>query len=246
MKLGIMTNLAIFEFENQEIRFVDGKPVGNDVALALGYQDPSDAIYRKVKTKNKTLCKTQTVDGKNREVMVLEEAGIYQLIFGSKLASAEAFQDWIFEQVLPAIRKTGKYELKPQKDTSSEWLIERKESKEVRRELTDCIKDYITRHPEMSANKCKFLYSNATEALNLGLFAKKSKALKQLIGITPSASFRDYLGSNEIICLKTVEYLACQFIDNKDMYPCDAVKLALDISYSNRKFADKYVGLTAG
>lgn len=83
------------------------------------------------------------------------------------------------------------------------------------------------------------------QSFNLGLFAKKSKALKQSIGLAPSASFCDYLNSNEIICLKTVEYLPCQFIDNRDMYPCDAVKLALEISYSNRKFADKYLALTS-
>ncbi|MFM6271379.1 MAG: Bro-N domain-containing protein, partial [Dolichospermum sp.] len=50
-----------------------------------------------------------TVDRKLRDITVLEEAGIYQLIFSSKLPAAEKFQDWVFEEVLPSIRKTGSY-----------------------------------------------------------------------------------------------------------------------------------------
>ena len=104
-----MSNLAVFSFNSQEIRFVDGKPVANDVAMVLGYADPAKTVSTKVSPKNRTVAKTVTVDGKRREVTVLEEAGIYQLIFGSKLPSAEAFQDWVFEEVLPSIRKTGQY-----------------------------------------------------------------------------------------------------------------------------------------
>lgn len=69
-----------------------------------------------------------TVDNKLRDVIVLEEAGIYQLIFSSKLPSAEAFQDWVFEEVLPSIRKTGTYTAKGKVNKpvkSEEWLKER-------------------------------------------------------------------------------------------------------------------------
>ena len=102
----------IFQFDNQPIRFVDGKPVANDVASVLGYKNPADSVYRLVKDKNKGVCKIQTPGGV-QQVTVLEEAGIYQLIFGSKLPSAEKFQDWVFEQVLPQIRKTGSFTTKP-------------------------------------------------------------------------------------------------------------------------------------
>lgn len=109
-----MNNISVFEFESNEVRFVDGKPVANDVAKTLGYADPSKTISTKVKPKNKSVTKMVTVDGKLRDVTVLEEAGIYQLIFGSKLPSAEKFQDWVFNDVLPSIRKTGNYSVKPQ------------------------------------------------------------------------------------------------------------------------------------
>lgn len=103
-----MSNISVFGFDGQDIRFVDGKAVANDVATALGYADPAKTISTKVKDKNKGVTKMVTPGG-IQSVTVLEEAGIYQLIFGSKLPSAEKFQDWVFEEVLPAIRKTGQY-----------------------------------------------------------------------------------------------------------------------------------------
>ncbi|MFM6018018.1 MAG: Bro-N domain-containing protein [Dolichospermum sp.] len=110
-----MNNISIFEFESQSIRFVDGKPVANDVATVLGYADPVKAVSTKVKDKNKSVTKMVTVDRKLRDITVLEEAGIYQLIFSSRLPAAEKFQDWVFEEVLPSIRKTGSYSASKQK-----------------------------------------------------------------------------------------------------------------------------------
>lgn len=103
-----MTNLIAFQFESQEVRFVDGKPVANDVARVLGFKDPANAVSRMVKPKHKGLCKMQTPGGM-QSVTVLEEPGIWTLALGSRLPSAEKFQDWLVEEVLPAIRKTGKY-----------------------------------------------------------------------------------------------------------------------------------------
>jgi hypothetical protein len=103
-----MANLQLFNFESQEIRFIGDKPVAIDIAKVLGYKRPEKAVYDIVKAKNKTEANIQTAVG-IRTVFVLEEAGIYQLIFQSKLPNAERFQDWVFEEVLPSIRKTGSY-----------------------------------------------------------------------------------------------------------------------------------------
>jgi prophage antirepressor-like protein len=119
-----MSNLAVFQFDSQSIRFIDGKPIANDVATVLGYKDPANAISRKIKDKNKGVCKMQTPGG-IQSVTVLEEPGIYQLIFGSKLPCAEKFQDWVFEEVLPTIRKTGQYAIAHQiPKTYSQALLE--------------------------------------------------------------------------------------------------------------------------
>jgi prophage antirepressor-like protein len=103
-----MSNISVFNFDSQEIRFVDGKPVANDVAKVLGYADPSKTVSTKVDAENKGVTRMVTPGG-SQSVMILEEAGIYQLIFGSKLPSAKAFQKWVFSDVLPSIRKTGSY-----------------------------------------------------------------------------------------------------------------------------------------
>jgi prophage antirepressor-like protein len=108
-----MSNLIAFNFEEFEVRFVDGKPVANDVATALGYADPAATISRKVFAENKSVAKATTVDGKSRDIMVLEEPGIYQLIFSSKLDSSQKFQQWVFGEVLPSIRETGGYHSLP-------------------------------------------------------------------------------------------------------------------------------------
>lgn len=104
----MITNLTLFIFEDQEIRFVEGKPVANDVAAVLGYADPAATISKKVSEQNKGVTKLVTPGGV-QQIAVLEEAGIYQLIFSSKLPSAERFQQWVFNEVLPSIRKTGSY-----------------------------------------------------------------------------------------------------------------------------------------
>jgi prophage antirepressor-like protein len=107
-----MSMLSTFEFESQEIRFVDDMPVAVDVAKALGYVRPSDAINSHVFEINKSLGKSP-IHGSATPIL-LKEAGIYQLIFCSKLPSAIIFQQWVFEQVLPSIRKTGSYNTRQQ------------------------------------------------------------------------------------------------------------------------------------
>ena len=105
---------ATFSFESYNVRVItDGKHplfVARDVALALGYKDPTNAIKQFCKgvVKHHPL---QT-EGGMQEVRVIEEPDVYRLIFGSKLESAQKFQDWVFEEVLPAISKTGSYESK--------------------------------------------------------------------------------------------------------------------------------------
>ena len=116
-----MTNLTIFNFEDNEIRFVDGLPVANDVAKVLGYADVSATISKKVFPDNKGLAKIETPGGM-QSITVLKEAGIYQLIFSSKLSHAQKFQQWVFNEVLPSIRKTGSYSVDPQLEAQNKQL----------------------------------------------------------------------------------------------------------------------------
>ena len=110
--------------------------------------------------------------------------------------------------------------------------------------MTDSIKAYIERHPELPQDKHKLLYINSSEALNLGVFGQRSKQLKALLGLGKSGLLRDRLTSCENGTLSAIEFLACQFIEHEDLDPCLAVKKAIESSYSNRIFAAKYLDYT--
>lgn len=84
--------------------------VGKDVAVALGYSDPQKAIRVHVDSDDKGVDKMATPGG-NQGVIFINESGLYSLILSSKLEQAKAFKRWVTSEVLPAIRKTGHYEL---------------------------------------------------------------------------------------------------------------------------------------
>lgn len=82
--------------------------VGRDVAIALGYSNPRDALAKHVPDKYKRESQIAIPSGV-QNMTVINEAGLYKLIFASKLPKAIDFSDWVCEEVLPSIRKTGKY-----------------------------------------------------------------------------------------------------------------------------------------
>lgn len=111
-----MNDLQVFKFENKRLRslLIDGEPwfVGNDVAKALGYSNPRKAIIDHIDDADKGVTKRDTLGG-TQEMTIINESGLYSLILSSKLPSAKEFKHWITSEVLPQIRKTGKYAPKP-------------------------------------------------------------------------------------------------------------------------------------
>lgn len=97
-------------FGQVRFAYIDGElyAVGIDVATALGYADASSTVSRKCKGVTKMVIPT---NGGNQITSLIPESDIYRLIFGSQLESAKKFQDWVFKDVLPQIRKTGSYTL---------------------------------------------------------------------------------------------------------------------------------------
>ena len=82
--------------------------VGRDVAQALGYNNPNDAIKKHVDREDKGVAKCDTLGG-DQKMSIINESGLYALIFSSQLPSAKAFKRWVTSEVLPQIRKTGGY-----------------------------------------------------------------------------------------------------------------------------------------
>lgn len=109
-----MNNLQIFnsqEFGNVRTVTIDGEPwfVGKDVAEALGFTNPRDAISTHVFDEDKGVESIDTLGGKQK-MTVVNESGLYALIFGSRLKSAQQFKHWVTSEVLPEVRKTGGYQ----------------------------------------------------------------------------------------------------------------------------------------
>lgn len=114
-----MNSLAIFnnpEFgEIRTLETVDGAVMfcGIDVATALGYAKPNNAISAHCRCALKQGVPHPQSPSKTIEMTFIPESDVYRLAFGSKLESAERFTDWVVEEVIPSIRKTGGYTAKP-------------------------------------------------------------------------------------------------------------------------------------
>lgn len=110
-----MNEMQIFENEEfGKIRTltINDEPwfVGKDVAGVLGYANPRDALAKRVDEEDKGVAKRDTLGGK-QEMIIINESGLYALILSSKLPSAKRFKRWVTSEVLPALRKAGKYEI---------------------------------------------------------------------------------------------------------------------------------------
>ena len=119
-----MNELKIFKKEGfGEIRTVEieGKPFfcGTDVAKALGYTNPNKAVNDHCRAITK--CSTP-ISGKMQEINFISEGDLYRLIVSSKLPTAEKFERWVFDEVLPSIRKHGGY-ISGQSEMSPEELM---------------------------------------------------------------------------------------------------------------------------
>lgn len=125
------------EFGQVRSVVIEGDPwfVGKDVAEALGYKDTKSALQDHVDSEDKQILKSGDLpplenhlpkevfpinfvraDIPNRGLTIINESGVYALVFGSKLPGAKQFKRWVTSEVLPALRKTGKYEMEAVSD----------------------------------------------------------------------------------------------------------------------------------
>ncbi len=110
-----MNEIQIFnnsEFGQIRTVTIGGEPwfVGKDIANDLGYKNSRQAISTNVDVEDKGVHSVDTPSGK-QQMTIINESGLYALIFGSKLPSAKRFKHWVTSEVLPSLRKTGKYSI---------------------------------------------------------------------------------------------------------------------------------------
>lgn len=109
-----MNDIQIFnspEFGEIRTVVINGEPwfVGRDVAVALGYAKPQNAVRDNVEEDDARKRGITDTIGREQKTVIINESGLYSLIFGSKLESAKKFKKWVTSEVLPSIRKTGTY-----------------------------------------------------------------------------------------------------------------------------------------
>ena len=129
------------EFGKVRVLSIDNEPwfVGRDVAEVLGYSNTRDAISKHVDEEDKGVAKCDTPSGA-QQMTIINESGMYSLILSSKLPSAKKFKRWVTSEVLPAIRKTGSYNL-PDFNNPAEaaraWAKEYEEKQKALAQVTE-------------------------------------------------------------------------------------------------------------
>lgn len=117
-------NTLVKVFENPKFGkvrtvMVKGEPwfVGKDVALALGYENTAKALRDHVDSDDKKMGERNVTPsikdslGRDQYPVLINESGVYALVFGSKLSTAKQFKHWVTHDVLPTLRKTGSYDM---------------------------------------------------------------------------------------------------------------------------------------
>ena len=166
-----MNKVKIFnseEFGDVRTVTINGDPwfVGKDVAAALGFTNPRDAISTHVFDEDKGVESIDTLGGKQK-MTVINESGLYALVFGSRLKSAQRFKHWVTSEVLPAIRKTGSYQAPQGKELLALAVLEAQKTIEEQSKAIERMKPMV-------------IFANAVETSHTSiLIGDLAKLLKQ-------------------------------------------------------------------
>ena len=120
---SIMREFTSEKFGTLRTIIRDGEPwfVGKDVATILGYNNTRDALVKHVDEREKGVAKCDTLGGV-QDFVIINEPGVYSLIFSSKLPAAKEFKYWVTSEVLPSIRKHGGYLMNQERMTPEQLL----------------------------------------------------------------------------------------------------------------------------
>lgn len=176
-----MNEIKIFEnptFGKVRTTELNGEPyfVGKDVAEILGYKETAKAIRTKVDHDDKGVSVLDTPGGK-QEIIVINESGVYSLVFSSKLPRAKEFKHWVTSEILPSIRRHGAYmtdDILAKTIENPDFLInllnDMKQEKEKRKALEE----------KVQQDKPKVLFAECVEASKSSiLVGDLAKLLKQ-------------------------------------------------------------------
>ena len=147
---------------------------GSDVAKALGYARPNDAIKAHCRA---TVKRSTPISGKMQDINFIPEGDLYRLIVSSKLPSAEKFERWIFDEVLPTIRKTGGYVSNDDMFINTYLPFADEQTKMLFKSTLETVK---TLNNKIEENKPKVLFADAVETSQTSiLVGDLAKLIKQ-------------------------------------------------------------------
>lgn len=185
-----MNELKIFEnaeFGSIRTTMIDNEPwfVGKDVAEALGYSNASKAVMTHVDDEDKTFNMVNIADSQNGNVPIgqtktalINESGVYSLVFGSKLEGAKRFKRWVTSEVLPAIRKTGGY-IAGEENMSDDELLSQA-LLVAQRKLDERTRQLDAAHAQLAEVKPKVIFADAVSTAKTSiLVGDLAKLLRQ-------------------------------------------------------------------
>lgn len=204
-----VNELKAFDFNQQEIRtlLIDDEPffVANDVARTLGYANPSKATNDHCKKYLMTWGNDSL--GRQQPFKVIPESDVYRLIFRSKLPEAEKFEDWVTEEVLPAVRKNGSYVTNmDQEDIMIATLETQKEIKKRLKTVTDDVeglKSEIDLSRVQKSKLSKLVRKQAMQAVG----GKNSNAYKKLYKTAIAEHWREIKNYFEVASYEEIPKL---------------------------------------
>jgi len=141
-----MNDLKIWNYENSKVRTVEINGeiwfVAKDVAAVLNYSNPRDAVSRHVDEEDKGVVKHDTLGGV-QNLAIINESGVYALIFGSKLPTAKQFKRWVTSEVLPSIRHTGSYGIDNTLSPELQVLIQHERTMQEQQKQLDAVQNKV-------------------------------------------------------------------------------------------------------
>lgn len=219
MQLSVFNFDSLEEQEFSQLRTVeiDGEVwfVGSDVAQLLGYKRPSDAIRQHCR-KNGTVKHRIPTDLGGQTMLLINEGNLYRLIISSKLRSAERFETWVFEDVLPSIRKKGYYGRIDRAQVPNFYLRYRDNLHKIDRNHFSVISElFLALNSELE--KVGYEIPDKTEG-GIGLYPD----------ISVGRTFSDYLKSIDSEFKEDFKYYKHSFPDDRAdvdarMYPLEAL-----------------------
>lgn len=195
-----MNEIQLFTFKNEQVRtlLINNEPwfIGKDVAQILGYSNPRDALSKHVESEDKDSVAIRDSIGRMQKTPIINESGVYALIFGSKLPDAKKFKHWVTSEVLPKLRKTGSYSAK---EMSSEELMAKAfiEAKSIMER----------QNKEIIEMKPKALFADTVAASNSSiLVGQEAKLISQSGCKIGQNRFFAWLRENGYLCSKGDNY----------------------------------------